>query len=232
MCTDGAAPPGGGAAGSRERRRRGDDALWIVGLVGRAGSGKSTVARAFAERGFPVLDADRAGHEATERDPEVRRGLLADYGPGVYREDGTLDRALVAERVFRDPAARARLNALVHPRIVARLREELDALRARGHRGVVIVDAALLLDWGFERECDLIVAVIAPEAERVRRLAASRGWSEAEARRRLAAQAPDAELAAAADLVLDNSGSEAALVEAALAGIAASLPAAPREGRR
>src|SRR5262245_57194268 len=117
MSTD---PKGGAAASPRMRRVRGDDPLWIVGLVGRAGSGKSTVARAFRERGFPVIEADRIGHEVTDRDPEVRAALAAEYGAGVYREDGALDRAKVAARVFREPEALARLNALVHPRIVAR----------------------------------------------------------------------------------------------------------------
>ena len=229
MCTErGPLGPGGAGASPRPRRVRGDDPLWIVGLIGRAGSGKSTVARAFAERGFPVLDADRVGHEVTRNDPEVRAALGAEYGPDVYRADGSLDRARVAKRVFRDPAALSRLNALVHPRIVARLREDLAALRERGYRGVAIVDAALILTWGFERECDLLVAVTAPEPEIVERLVRTRGWTEDDARVRLAAQPSGETLAAAADLVLDNRGDEAALVESALREIAASLPPALR----
>jgi dephospho-CoA kinase len=220
-------PMGAGGPG-RPRRARGDDSLWIVGLAGRAGSGKSTVARAFAERGFPVLDADRAGHEVGDHDPAVRAALIAEYGPEIYRADGTLDRARVAARVFREPEALARLNALVHPRIVAKLRDALAALRNRGYRGAVIVDAALLLSWGFERECDLVVALIAPEDDLVARLVRTRGWSEADARARLAAQPADAVLIAAADLVLENRGSEAELVEAALREIAARMPAAVR----
>jgi len=224
----GAAAGGADGATAKRRRERGDDPLWIVGLVGRAGSGKSTVARAFAERGFPVLDADRAGHEVADRDPAVRAALTSEYGPGVYREDGTLDRARVAARVFGDPEALARLNALVHPRIVERLRADLAALRERGYRGAVIVDAALMLSWGFERECDLLVAIAAPESARVERLARSRGWSEAEARARLAAQPADETLAAAADLVLQNRGSEAELVAAALGELAARMPVPER----
>lgn len=225
MSTDGS--PGG----ARPRRVRGDDPLWIVGLVGRAGSGKSTVAAAFRERGFPVLDADRIGHEVTDRDPDVRLALLTEYGPGVYRADGTLDRPQVAARVFADPAARARLDALVHPRILAILRERIDTLRLEGHRGPVIVDAALLLKWGFERECDFVIAVQAPEAALLARLATSRGWSAEAARARLAAQPAPAVLAAAADVVLENDGTEKELVEAALREVAARMPAAARKER-
>jgi dephospho-CoA kinase len=205
--------------------------LWIVGLVGRAGSGKSTVATAFRERGFPVLDADRIGHEVTDGDPAVRAALVAEYGPGVYRADGALDRPQVAARVFADPAARARLDALVHPRILTILRDRIVALRAGGHRGPVIVDAALLLQWGFERECDLVIAVEAPEAELIARLTRSRGWSVEASRARLAAQPAPEVLAAAADLVLVNDGTEAGLVEAAMREVAARMPVATRNGR-
>jgi len=225
MSTDEGSSPGDAL---RPRRAPAGDALWIVGLVGRAGSGKSTVARAFRERGFPVLEADRIGHEVTDGDPDVRAALAAEYGADVYREDGTLDRARVAAKVFHDPAALARLDALVHPRIVAELRRRIAALREEGRRGPVIVDAALMLSWGFERECDLLVAVLAPEPALIARLTASRGWSAEAARARIAAQPAPEVLAAAADVVLDNRGSEAELIESALREVAARMPAAAR----
>jgi dephospho-CoA kinase len=214
------------------RRERGADPLFIVGLIGRAGSGKTTVARAFAARGVPVLDADAIGHEVTRHDPEVRAALSAEYGAEVYRPDGSLDRARVADRVFRDRQALARLNALVHPRIAAGLRERLESLRRESRRGPVIVDAAVMLDWGFERECDLVVAVVASDADAVARLEAARGWSEEEARRRLAGQRSSESLAAAADVVLENTGTESELIEAAWRAVVAALPAAARPGER
>uniref|UniRef100_A0A832I085 Dephospho-CoA kinase n=1 Tax=Eiseniibacteriota bacterium TaxID=2212470 RepID=A0A832I085_UNCEI len=226
MCTDppvrGAPPPppGAGASDGRARRPRADDGLFIVGLVGRAGSGKSTVARALAADGARVIEADRLGHEVTDGDPEVRAALAAEYGADVYRPDGALDRARVAARVFADPEARARLDRLVHPRIVERIRRTLDAWRAAGHRGVVVVDAALMLEWGLERACDAIVAVTAPEEEQVARLAAARGWTPEQARARLAAQRTNERFAAAADAVLDNRGSPEDLARAARDAVA------------
>lgn len=203
----------------KRRRPRADDGLLIVGLVGRAGSGKSTVARALAARGAFVLDADRIGHEVTDRDPEVRAALLAEYGPAVYLEDGTLNRRLVATMVFSRPASLAALNQLVHPRILHRIRAEVGAKVATGWRGVVVVDAALMLDWAFERDCDAILAVVAPEESQIARLVASRGWTEADARRRLAAQKPNAYFAGAADVVIDNRGTEAELDAATAAAL-------------
>jgi len=197
------------------RRPAAQDGLWIVGLVGRAGSGKTTVARVLADEGAVVIEADRLGHEVTDRDPEVRRALEREYGADVYRPDGALDRARVAAKVFTDPAARTRLNDLVHPRILKLIEARLNTLRAAGSRGLVVIDAALMLQWGLERQCDAVLAVTAPETMQVRRLMTSRGWSESEARARLSAQWSDERYAAAADWTIENRGSEGELREAA-----------------
>ena len=190
--------------------------MFLVGLVGRAGSGKSTVARALAAAGATVIEADRIGHEVTDGDPEVRDALIADYGADVYRADGSLDRARVAARVFQDAAARARLDRLVHPRILDAIRRRIAVLREAGRTGVVVIDAALMLEWGLEGECDAVLAVTAPEPTQIERLIRARGWSEAEARARLGAQRTTQAFAAAADATIENRGSREALERAAL----------------
>ena len=205
---------------TESRREPSGDPLFILALIGRAGSGKSTVARALAADGAERIEADRLGHEVTDRDPEVRAALIDEYGAGVYRVDGTLDRAAVAAKVFRDRAARARLDALTHPRIIRMIRDRLAALRERGFRGVVVLDAALILDWAFERECDAVLAVTAPEALLVERLVRSRGWSEADAKARLAAQRTQQDFRDHADVTLDNTGTEDELVRGARAALA------------
>jgi dephospho-CoA kinase len=187
----------------------------VVGLVGPTGSGKSTVARALGESGARVLDADRIGHEITDRVPEVRSALAAEYGADVYRADGTLDRRRVAAKVFSDPAALTRLNLLVHPRLLERLRAAIAAATHEQFTGAVIVDAALLLDWGFERECDAVIAVIAPVPLQIARLVAARGWTEAEARQRLERARSNSAFADLADEVIVNDRSEAEAAAAA-----------------
>jgi dephospho-CoA kinase len=182
----------------------------VVGLVGPAGSGKSTLARALEGPKTLLLDADRMGHQIANHNPEVRAALIAEYGPAVYRRDGGLDRAHVAARVFSDPAALARLNALMHPRIVEWL---LASIGNTGYfQGTVLVDAALLLDWGFEKECHAVIAVTAPRQLQLERLRKSRGWDDAEVARRLAVARSNAEFEAAADKVVENDASEAEAV--------------------
>lgn len=197
--------------------------MFRLGIVGRAGAGKSTVADALAETGAEVIRADALGHEVTDRDPEVRAALIREYGADVYRPDGALDRRRVAARVFADEAARARLDALVHPRILARIAQRIDALRAAGFRGVVVLDAALMLDWQLEQQCDAVLAVVAREEDQIMRLRQQRGWSEAEARARLAVQRPDEAFRAAADVTIENLGDAAHVAEAARAAVAALL---------
>jgi dephospho-CoA kinase len=204
-----------GPAAARGRRPAGADGLFVVGLVGRAGSGKTTVATTLVADGARVIEADRLGHEVTDHDPAVRAALEAEYGADVYRPDGTLDRARVAARVFADRDARKRLDQLTHPRIIERIRATLERLRAEHFQGVVVVDAALMLDWGLERECDAVLAVVAPESEQVARLQASRGWTKEQARARLAAQRTNEAFASAADVTLDNHGTRDELAQAA-----------------
>lgn len=204
---------------TRVRRADAGDGVFILGLVGRAGSGKTTVARALEADGARVLEADGLGHEVTDRDPEVRAALIAEYGPDIYRADGALDRARVAAKVFSDAAARGRLNELVHPKIVARIRDTILGFIREGWRGVVVVDAALMLDWRLERACDAVLAIVAPERDQVLRLMKARGWSDVEARSRLAAQRTNEEYARAADAVLDNRGTPEALTQAARAAV-------------
>jgi dephospho-CoA kinase len=221
MCTDDAIRPlaPAGAAPARARRASAPGAF-VLGLVGPAGGGKSMVAGALAADGATVVEADRLGHQVTDQDPAVRAALVADYGADVYRANGTLDRAQVAARVFREPAALARLNQLVHPRIVDRLREAVRAAASRGAHDRLVLDAALLFDWGFERECDAVLAVVAPHELCVARLVRSRGWSEAKARERLAAARSNEEFAALADETVRNDGSEAAALASARAAVA------------
>jgi dephospho-CoA kinase len=134
----------------------------------------------------------------------VRAALEAEYGPGVYRADGSLDRARVARTVFEDREARRRLDALVHPKLVAALREEIAAALRDPRVPLVLVDAALMIDWGLDRECDLVVAVVAPEPEQIARLVRARGWSPAHARQRLDVQRTNEQFADRADVVVVN----------------------------
>ena len=192
----------------------------VVGVVGGVGSGKSALARAAARRwGLARLDGDAAGHAAL-RDPAVMRELRATFGDGVFRASSgggeEVDRSAVAKRVFGETdekrAAKAALQAVVHPIIQADLLERIAEARGAG-TAAVLLDAAVLLETGWQDDCDAVLFVDCPRDERLRRVA-GRGWDAAELDRREASQWPLAKKRDAADATVDNGGDLAAAVDA------------------
>ena len=175
----------------------------VVGLVGGIGSGKSEVAAALARRGGCVVAGDPLGHEAL-RQPAVRDQVVARWGRGVLGPDGEIDRSKLGAVVFAAPTDRTALESIVHPWIGRRLREEMDAARADPKCRFVVLDAAIMLEAGWEAACDLLVYVHAPRSVRLARVAGQRGWSPAEVAARERAQLPLAVKAARADAAIDN----------------------------
>lgn len=174
-----------------------------VGLTGGIASGKSAVSARMEESGAVVIDADVLAREALAPGSSGLAEVVEAFGREVLAEDGSLDRPALGRIVFADEAARQRLNAIVHPRV----RAEAARLREQAQPGAVVVeDIPLLVETGQQDRFDVVVVVHAPEQERIRRIVEDRGGTAEDARARIAAQATDAERAAAADVVLENSG--------------------------
>lgn len=170
-----------------------------VGITGGIGSGKSTVCRLFAQRGIAVYDSDsRAKRLMTDGDG-LRARIAGRFGAEAYA-DGVLNRAYLAAQVFSDAAARADLNAIVHPAV----RADFAAWAERQTGDYVILESALLFDAGFADSVDRTVAVLAPLELRVERTCRRDGCDAAEVRRRIAAQTDDDTLRAKADFALVN----------------------------
>ena len=199
--------------------------MLLVGLTGNIASGKSTVARMFAERGATVIDADVLARQAVEAGTPGYRRIVGRWGDSVLAADGRLDRAALRGIVFSNPAELEQLNAIVHPE-VARMREELvAAARARGD-GVVVCDIPLLFERELAGRFDCVVLVDAPAGVRLRRLVLERGLREDEAEAMIAAQMPSEHKRQRADIVIDNEGSLASLEQAVDAAWAALVDAA------
>jgi dephospho-CoA kinase len=173
----------------------------VVGLLGGVGSGKSTVARLLASRGARVIDADRIARDVLE-EPDIRSGLRRRWGDAVMDSGGRPDRAALARLVFRDRRALRRLNRLVHPRVIARIRRIL--ARWRGDPRPVVLDAPLLLETSLWRFCTLRVFVDAPATVRARRTTRGRGWTPREFARRERFQTGLARKCRLADARIDN----------------------------
>ncbi|ADG97145.1 dephospho-CoA kinase [Segniliparus rotundus DSM 44985] len=175
-----------------------------IGLSGGIGSGKSTVAAVFAELGALIVDSDKIAREVVEPGTPGLAQLVEAFGAEILAEDGTLDRPKLAAKVFGDDEARAQLNAITHPLVAARSQELVEAAPPEQ---VVVRDIPLLVELGLAPFFSLAVIVEAPPEERLRRLTEARGMSEEDALARIRSQASDDARRAAADIVLDNSGS-------------------------
>jgi len=174
--------------------------MLVVGLTGSIGTGKSTVAAMLAARGARVVDADRVGHALQEPGTACHRQIVEAFGPAVLEADGRIDRQRLGAQVFADPAARRRLEAIMHPAIWEVCRRAPFS----------VVDAALILEAGQRHRFDVVVVVTAPEEVQIERLVAQRGLTESEVRQRLQSQWSAAAKAAHADVVIDNGGDLAA----------------------
>jgi dephospho-CoA kinase len=178
----------------------------LFGLTGGLASGKSTVAARLRALGVPVIDADQLAREVVEPGTPGLAAVAAAFGPSILLPDGSLDRPAVAALVFSDPAARRRLNAIVHPLIAAASAARVAELGARGDP-VACYEAALLVENGLADAFRPLVVVAVAEDVQVARAMARDGATEEQARARIAAQLPLSAKVAAADYVIDNGGS-------------------------
>jgi len=179
-----------------------------VGLTGGIGSGKSEVSKRLAGYGAVVIDADAVAREVVEPGTEGLAEVVKAFGEDVLLPDGSLDRPRLGDIVFADPELRARLNAIVHPRVGARM-AELE--RTAGPGAIVVHDVPLIAESGRAGIYDVIVVVDAPPQVQLDRLVDGRGMARDQAEARMAAQASREQRLAIADIVVDNSGSLAEL---------------------
>lgn len=208
--------------------------MMVVGLTGGICTGKSTVAGMFAARGVAVVDADAVTHRLQRPGEPTYRAIEEVFGGEILRPDGTIDRARLGARVFADAATRRRLEAIMHPPIMAACEEEVRAAREAG-APLCLVDAALLVEAGAQGRFDAVILVRAPEEAQVRRLMAARGLDREQALARVRAQLPEAEKGRYADFVIENGGpleeterQVAAVMEALLGRRAQGHPGASR----
>jgi dephospho-CoA kinase len=159
-----------------------------LGLTGGIGMGKTAAAEILARRGLPVVDTDQLARDLVAPGQSVLAEIRAAFGPEVLALDGSLDRKVMAERIFREVPARQQLEAILHPRIRAAWRERFDAW-SRAGEGLAVVVIPLLFEVGAEAELDVTVCVACSVATQRQRLLA-RGWSDAQIAARLAAQWP------------------------------------------
>jgi dephospho-CoA kinase len=202
---------------SRDRWKHGS--IPVVGLIGGIGGGKSSVARLLADRGAAVIDADTVGHELLET-PAIHDRVVARFGSGVVEAARPgespaprISRQALGAIVFNNPAALRDLEAILHPAMREDFRRTIGRLEHEGDGSCpcIVLDAAVLLEAGWDDFCDRIAFIDAPWSERLRRVQSSRGWSAELLAARERSQWPVEEKRRRADWIIDNDGAPARL---------------------
>jgi dephospho-CoA kinase len=181
----------------------------VVGLIGGIASGKSCVAKLLVEHGACVISADAIGHQIL-LEPVVRDELLLLFGPSIFDAQGNIDRSAIAKLVFgnddQSKSRRKELEAILHPRIRVQAQKQIDGIINESNKPMIVLDAPLLIEAGWQSFCDAIVFVDTPMVRRID-FARQRGWSPEELSRREANQLPLDEKRSYASFIISNSGS-------------------------
>ena len=175
---------------------------YLIGLTGNIATGKSLVARMLGSLGAHVIDADALVHQLQRKGTLVWAGIVGVFGDGILRADGEIDRAKLGALVFSDPEALHRLESIVHPAVGAEIERQLANLEPPGQ--VVVIEAIKLIEAGLHKRCDTLWVVTSRPEVQLKRLMRTRGLSEVDAQVRIAAQPPQSEKAALADVVIEN----------------------------
>jgi dephospho-CoA kinase len=192
----------------------GRQGLYVIGLTGNIATGKSTVAQMLAQLGAQVIDADALAHQAMRAGTPVWHQVVEEFGRDILQEDGEIDRARLGAQTFAEPAAMARLEAIVHPAVIAEaegLMQELDRNSSSSasrpvEMQVAVLEAIKLIESGMHHRCDELWVVTCRREQQAQRLMQARRLSQSAAELRIDAQPPQAEKAALACVVIDNSG--------------------------
>ena len=185
--------------------------MLLIGLTGPSGAGKSTVSRLFASLGLPILDADAIYHTLLTPPSECLSDITECFGRQILRPDGTLDRAALASIVFHDPAELEKLNHITHSHVLRDVRRQLRRLRDEGVPAAVL-DAPQLFESGADKECNIVISVVASEETRLHRLVERDGISHQAALERIRAQKSELFFRTHSDYVIENDLGVEALV--------------------
>ncbi|HET9341573.1 MAG TPA: dephospho-CoA kinase [Candidatus Eremiobacteraceae bacterium] len=180
----------------------------IVGLTGGIGAGKSSVAKLLEKRGATIIDTDVIAREVVEPPSPVLDEIAREFGASVIGRGGALDREALARIVFNDESRRQRLNEITHPEILKRV---LARIGSYPPSAVVVVVVPLLFESGFDRNCNAVIAVTAPEPARIARVMRRDHMAEAEVRARMRVQLPESGYDGKATWIIRNDGDEIAL---------------------
>ncbi len=178
----------------------------LIGLTGNIATGKSMVGRLLTQLGAHLIDADALVRDLQRTGTPAYDAMVAEFGAGILRADGEIDRPTLSTLAFSDPSVMRRLEAILHPAVGREIKLLISNINAQNENAVIVIEAIKLIEAGLRTQCNALWVVTAKPQVQLERLMHIRGLSEPEARLRIEAQLPQSEKAALADVVIENDG--------------------------
>jgi len=176
----------------------------LIGITGGIACGKTEVAEVFRKKGAIVLSGDRIGKEVVEENRTVLKELVHKFGQDILNKNGTLNRRKLGEIAFASEESRDKLNRIIHPHLLKELKRRIQNIEKENPQAVVVIDAALIVEWGLEKELDHLIFVESKEENKIKRLQKEKGYSKKEALDRIKSQLPEKVKEKKADVVIRN----------------------------
>jgi len=187
----------------------------LIGVTGGIACGKTEVCMVFEKRGATILSGDQIGKEVVEENKKVLNQLVKAFGKEILTKNQTLNRRKLGEMAFASKESREKLNKIVHPYLLSELRKRIEQLRKKDNKRVVVIDAALIVEWGWQDELDYLFFVESKKGDKIKRLREEKGYSRKEAQDRIKSQLPEITKRRLADFVIRNDKDLAELREKA-----------------
>lgn len=178
--------------------------MLLIGITGGIGSGKTEVAKVFQKMGAIVLSGDEIGKDVVEKNRLLLKKLTKTFGEEILDSKKRLKRKKLGELAFSSFALTKKLNQIIHPYLLQNLKFKIKNLKRKNYKGPVIIDAALLVEWGLEKKLDYLIFVDSSKKDRVKRLVQKKGYTKKQAEQRIKAQLPEFEKRKHADFIIKN----------------------------
>jgi len=178
--------------------------MLLIGVTGGIACGKTEVCKVFQKKGATILSGDQIGKEVVEKNRRVLKELVHAFGENILNKNGTLNRRKLGKIAFASKKSRDKLNKIIHPYLLKKLRKRIEGLSKKTPKAVVVIDAALIVEWGLEKELDWLIFVESKRENKIKRLQKEKVYSEKEALDRIKSQFPEITKKKKADFVIKN----------------------------
>ncbi|MFQ6031393.1 MAG: dephospho-CoA kinase [Candidatus Zixiibacteriota bacterium] len=178
--------------------------MLLIGVTGGIACGKTEVCKVFQKKGATILSGDEIGKEVVEKNKKVLKRLVQTFGKEILNKNLSLNRRKLGELAFASKESKDQLNKIIHPYLLRELKKRIEGLKKKNYEGVVAIDAALIVEWGLQKELDYLVFVESKRENKIKRLQKQKGYSRTEALNRIKSQLPEISKKRLADFVIIN----------------------------